>query len=93
MQVRPGSSRMALQPLPVLCHSLSKAHPRRKALYINPALVVSKTLTNLLTITSSCFIVFLVLTAKENDLAGHAAICTYQALGWYAQVGETMTYY
>lgn len=56
-------------------HSFSKAPPLRKALHGYP-----KALTNILTINSFCFIVFLALAINGNGLEGHPTVWIYQAL-------------
>lgn len=58
----------------------SQAPPLRKALHGYPPLVVPKALTNILTINSFCFIVFLALAINGNGLEGHPTVWIYQAL-------------
>ena len=76
-----------------LLHFPPKELPQTKALHMNPGLVVSETLIYKFSNISSCFIVFLALTTKD-DLKWNPYSVFYQALEvvlGYTQVWETKT--
>ena len=76
-----------------LLHFPPKAIPQTKALHMNPGLVVSGTLIYKFSNTSSCFIVFLALTTKD-DLKWNPYSVFYQAIEvllGHTQVWETKT--